>query len=383
MTTEPLDLLVVNWQDIENPQAGGAEIHVQELFGRLAARGHAITLLCSGWPGAPSPARVGGLEVHRTGGRPSFALKAIPYYRRRLADRGFDLVIEDINKIPLYSPLWSRAPVVGLVPHLFGATAFREASVPFAAAVWLAERPLPFVYRGVPFEAISHSTADDLAERGIPGERIRVILLGIDHDHFRAGAGVARFPEPTFAYVGRLKRYKGLEIVIDAVARLRRQDVGARLVIAGKGDHEEALRRHATEYDPEAVEFRGYIPEEAKLELLRRAWATVYPSPKEGWGITNVESAASGTPVIASDSPGLRESVADGRSGLLVPHGDVGAWTDALGRIARDAGLRERLARGALEFSRRFDWERAADETEAHLREVLAVRSARGGAVVL
>ena len=107
---------------------------------------------------------------------------------------------------------------------------------------------------------------------------------------------------------------------------------------------------------------------------MRRAWTCVYPSPKEGWGITNIEAAACGTPAVASDSPGLRESVAHEKSGLLVRHRDVKAWVAALRRVVEDTGLRHRLRAGAIEFAARFTWDRAADETEAHLQEVVFER---------
>ncbi len=369
---EPLHLLVINWQDRKNPQAGGAEIHLHEIFGRLASRGHRIVLLCSGWKGARRIEEVDGLHVHRVGGRHTFTLRAARYYRRHLSGAKFQLVVEDINKIPLSSPRWVEAPVVALVPHLFGATAFREASPPLAAAVWLAERPLARVYRGVPFQAISESTADDLAARGIPRPSIQVIYPGIEHERYTPDPSGERFPNPTFAYVGRLKRYKGLERVIDATARLRAGGIDARFVVAGKGDHERALRRRAARTPPGTVDFLGFITEDEKVSLLRRAWATVYPSPKEGWGITNIEAAACGTPALASDSPGLRESVSHERSGLLVPHDGPGAWEQAMRRIVTDQALRERLSAGALEFAASFSWDRAAQETEAHLRRSAA-----------
>ncbi|UCF20490.1 MAG: glycosyltransferase family 4 protein [Gemmatimonadota bacterium] len=370
MSAARLKLLVINWQDRLNPQAGGAEVHLHEIFGRLVRRGHEVTLLCSGWPGAPRRENVDGFDVHRVGGRHTFTFLAQAYYRRCLLDGGFDLVVEDINKIPLYCPLWVRSPVVGLVPHLFGGTAFQEVSVPFAAAVWLTERPVPYFYESVPFQAISRSTADDLAERGIPRRLITVIHPGIDHSRFASFGREGRFAQPTFVYVGRLKRYKGLELVIDALARLAEEGVGARLIVAGKGDHGAELQRHAAARAPGVVDFRGYISEDEKVDLLRRAWAVVYPSPKEGWGITNIEAAACGTPAIASDSPGLRESVAHEKSGLLIPHGELEAWVDALRRVARDEALRRRLSGGAVEFASGFSWERTADQTEAHLREV-------------
>lgn len=372
MSQGRLNLLVVNWQDRRNPQAGGAEIHLHEIFGRIAERGHRVTLLCSAWPGAPAHEVVDGIDVHRVGGRHTFTILALPYYRRYLADAGFDLVVEDINKLPLYTPLWVRPPVVALVPHLFGTTAFREASLPVAATVWLLERPVPHFYEEVPFQAISESTADDLTARGLSRSAIRVIHPGIDHSRFKPDPGREGFPEPTFAYVGRLKRYKGLEGVVDAVAQLVAEGIPARLLVAGKGDHEPELRDYAATRAPGSVDFLGYISEDEKVDLLRRAWATVYPSPKEGWGITNIEAAACGTPVLASDSPGLRDSVAHGGSGLLIRHGDVAAWAAALRRIAQDGGLRRALREGASRFAGNFSWERAADETEAHLQEVHA-----------
>lgn len=372
MSTDTLNLLVINWQDIENPQAGGAEIHLHEIFGRLVKRGHDVTLLCSGWRDGAARDEIDGIKIHRVGGRHSFTLLAARYYRRYLQDEGFDLIVEDINKIPLYSPLWARAPVVALVPHLFGATAFQEASVPFATAVWLAERPVPYLYEGVPFQAISESTADDLAARGLPRDDVRVIYPGIDHTIFHVDPAVQPFETPTFAYVGRLKRYKGLETVVDALARLVGDGIDARLLIAGKGDQEAALRDYADARVPGKVEFLGFVSEDEKVDLLRRAWATVYPSPKEGWGIANIEAAASGTPALASDSPGLRESVAREESGLLIRHGDVDAWTSAMRRITLDRDLRERLRAGATRFAGAFSWDRTANETETHFQEVLA-----------
>ncbi len=372
MTVGGLRLLVVNWQDIENPQAGGAEVHLHEIFRRLAQRGYAVTLLCSGWRGAAPRAELDGIEVRRVGGRHSFTLLATRYYQRHLRHIRFDLVVEDINKIPLFTPLWVEPPVVGLVPHLFGGTAFREAALPFAAAVWLAERPVPYFYQDVPFQAISESTAEDLVERGLPRSGIRVIRPGLDHSRFSPDPAARRFDRPTFVYLGRLKRYKGLEAVVDALGRLAAEGIEARLVVAGKGDHADRLRSYAGARAPGRVEFLGYISEEEKVDLLRRAWATVYPSPKEGWGLTNVEAAACGTPALASDSPGLRESVAHERSGLLVRHGSVEAWARALRRIARDEALRKRLGAGAIGFASEFGWDRTASETEAHFREVLS-----------
>ena len=368
-------LLLVNWQCRENPLAGGAEIHLHEIFGRLAARGHEVTLLCGGWDGCAPEAELDGIEVVRVGTRYTFPFLAARAYRRRLAGRPFDLLIEDINKIPLGTSRWGGPPVVALVPHLFGGTAFQELAAPLAAAVWLAERPLGRVYRDAPFQAISVSTAEDLAARGIPRESVAVIYPGIDTEGY-SPCVAQRAEQPVFAYLGRLKRYKGVQHVVRAFAAM--EHPSAVLEIAGAGDYRPMLERLATSLDlGERVRFLGRIGEAEKRDLLRRAWALVLASPKEGWGITNLEAAASGTPVVASNSPGIRESVRDGETGYLVPHGDTGAMTDAMRRLAADRGLVDRLGAQARRFAQTFTWERAAEETERHLEQVLATAGAR------
>jgi glycosyltransferase involved in cell wall biosynthesis len=363
-------LLLVNWQDRTNPQAGGAEIHLHEIFGRIAARGHEVALLCSGWPGCEPRATIDGIEIHRVGTRYTFQFHARRYYERELLGRGFQLLVEDINKVPLNTPRWPGARVVALIPHLFGATVFQEAPIAVAAAVWLAERPLPRVYRGCPFEAISQSTADDLVGRGIRPELIQVIYPGIDSQHYTPAPGT-RAERPVFSYLGRLKKYKGVDIVVRAFAQAALPE--ATLEIAGAGDYREALERLARSLDlGQRVRFLGRISEDEKLALLRRSWALAFASPKEGWGITNLEAAACATPVIASNSPGIRESVRDGETGMLVPHGDVEAFAGAFRRLATSPSLVERLGAAARPFAESFTWERAADETERHLQAVVA-----------
>lgn len=365
-------ILVVNWQDRQNPEAGGAEIHLHEIFGRLAAGGHEVSLLCGGWPGSPSRTRLDGIDVHRVGTRHSFPVLVYPYFARIFAPRAVDVLVEDINKVPLYTPRWGRPPVMALVPHLFGSTVFQELAFPLATAVWVAERPLGRAYRDVPFEAISESTADDLVQRGIPRDSVRVIYPGVDTREYTPNV-IERSSAPLFAYLGRLKKYKGVHIAIRAFAAMTHPD--ARLEIAGAGDYQPALEDLARALDlGERVRFLGRITDAEKLSLLRRSWGLVLASPKEGWGITNLEAAACGTPVVASNSPGIRESVRDGETGYLVPHADVAAMALALDRLAAFRGLVEEVGARARHFAESFTWERAANETERHLLELPAPR---------
>lgn len=367
---EPLRIVVANWQDRENPRAGGAEIHLHEVFGRLAARGHQVTLVTSGWPGAPSETTLDGMRVIRTGGRHSYLLTAPPLLRRLVAELHPHVLVEDLNKVPLFSPLWSPVPVLLLVHHLFGSVAFQEASVPVALATWLLERPIGPVYARVPVVAVSDSTARDLEERGLPRDRIQVIPNGVELEGLHPAPAGERYPEPTLLYLGRLQRYKRVDLVLQAVARLRDQGVEVRLLVGGKGEQRGALEQLRDRLGlGDRVEFLGFVSEETKRELLRRAWVHVLASPKEGWGISVLEAAACGTPSVASDSPGLRDSVRDGETGLLVPHGEVEALAGALERLMGDAELREAMGRRARGWAEEHDWEGVALRWEALLRE--------------
>ena len=363
-------ILVLNWQDFTNPQAGGAELHLQEIFSRIVARGHSVDLLCSSWANAPARVTLDGIEVHRTGTRHSYPFVAQRYYRRHLARNDYDVVIEDLNKVPLYTPLWGVGKLVVLVHHLFGGTVFREALAPLAAAVWLSERPLGAFYRGVPFQAVSVSTADDLVARGIPRGSIRVIYNGVDSDRLTPNFA-ERADQPLFVYLGRLKKYKRVDVVIKAFAELNVPE--ARLEIAGTGDYRARLDGLVKSLDLGGrVRFLGFIPEDDKVHLLRRAWASALASPKEGWGISNLEAAACGTPVIAANSPGIRESVIDGESGFLVAQNDPHAMAAAMRGLVQSPDLVDVLGKAARRFAETFSWDRAANETLAHLEEVVA-----------
>lgn len=366
-----MNLLVVNWQDLRNPQAGGAEIHLFDLFSRLAARGHRIRLVCSGFEGGAARAVVDGVEVLRTGDRMSFAWRGRGAIRAALRAERPDVVVEDINKIPLGTTTLTDRPVYAIIPHLFGTTAFQEVSAPMAAAVWTAERAIPRLYRRAWFHAISESTRDDLVHRGIPTERIVVVHPGVDAAHYSPVPGASRTSPGRFVYVGRLKRYKGVEYLLRAMALARQQRPELSLDIAGSGDDRPRLERLAAALGQgDSIRFLGYVDEPTKLSLLRGALANVFPSPKEGWGITVMEAAACGTPSLASDSPGLRDSVVAGVTGLLVPHGDPQAMSHEMLKLAADPALVDQLGAAARRYAESHSLDAAAGLVEAHLLDL-------------
>jgi glycosyltransferase involved in cell wall biosynthesis len=339
----------------------------------LAARGHDVTLLCSGFPGCLPSEELDGIEVRRVGGRMTFSLRAPAYFKSYLGKDRFDVVVEDLNKVPVFMPFWTRTPVVLLVHHLFGSTAFREASFPVASATWILERPVPRVFHGSAVAAVSESTAEDLRARGMTGSSIALVPNAVDLEELSPAPETDRFDQPTLLYLGRLKRYKGIDLILKAVARVRKGGIPVRTLIAGKGDYAGKLKNLASKLGiGDTVDFLGYVPEEEKVRLFQRSWVHVLTSPKEGWGISILEAAACGTATVASRSPGLKDAVLHGKTGLLTPHGDVEKLSQAISGLLTDPSARVRMGKAARRFAEGFTWEDSALRMEAILEDRVA-----------
>ena len=359
-----MKILVFNWQDRLHPQAGGAEAHLHEIFSRLVKRGHTVHLVTCGFDGAPSSTHIDGMTVYRIGTRTTFNLHVPFWWRRTGVKLGVDIVVDDINKIPLFTPLFVKAPIIAIVHHLFGSSIYKEASLPAALYVRLSERLLPHVYRSTQVAVVSESTRSECASIGMPESNMTVIHNGIDQHAYPMRVG-QKTNYPTVTYFGRLKQYKSVDHLFEAFAILRRSQAKARLWIIGKGDDEKRLRSLASDLGIESsIVWHGFVSEKQKYELLSQSWVVVNPSIKEGWGITNIESNACGTPVISADSPGLRDSVSIDVSGKLYPYGDIRMLSHEIESLFNDLKRREALEQSSVVWAQRFSWDESTDAME-------------------
>jgi glycosyltransferase involved in cell wall biosynthesis len=272
-----------------------------------------------------------------------------------------------------------KKPLLVIIPHLFGTTVFRETNPVLASYVYLMERPIPLVYKNALFEVISESTVRDLQKRGIPEERIRVVYCGMDHSTYCVDSSVPKFEQPTILYVGRIKRYKSVDVIIKAVPIVLREIPSARLAIVGPGDNLSGLRHLADKLGvSDKVLFTGFVTMEEKVGWMRRSHIIVNPSPKEGWGLTNIEANACGTAALASDADGLRDSVKDGETGMLFPYGDYKNLAGKIIAVLRDAHLRNRLENNALAWSQTFTWDDCARRTMEVVEEAAGEVDSQG-----
>jgi glycosyltransferase involved in cell wall biosynthesis len=366
--------VVVSYRDIRHPEFGGAEVIIYEIFRRYAAAGHRVSFLTGHWRGAAESETIEGMEIHRFGNQYNFNFLVPGRLRRLLAETPADLVVEDINKIPFFTPVFQKqSPVLGVVPHLFGTTVFQQAPFPLALYVYLYEQFIPMAYRGCRFSVLSNTTCEDLMARGIPRERMRLIRGGLDHDYHKPIQRVGRLPKPVILYLGRIKKYKRIELVIDALPKVLETVPEAQYWIVGDGDYLPELkslvaRRNLADH----VKFLGYQDGEEKYRTLEQTRVLAYTSPKEGWGLSVIEGNALGIPCVASNSPGLRESVRDGETGYLVPHGDVAALADRLSELLGNDDTWRKMGESGINWAATFNWDRAAAETLELSEEIIA-----------
>jgi len=367
-------IIMVNWQDIKHPLGGGAEVHYQEIFQRIVKMGHPVTLLSCRFPGAVKEEVIGGIRVIRTGVRSNFNL-IMPFVLRKLLKEKYDILILNINKLPFFTLQYIKLPKLIIAHHFFGKAVFLEASLPLAVTVYCAEELFLKLHRKIDVMYYSNSTKDDLLKHRFPPGKLHFIPIAVDLKTYRVLPGIEKYPTPLIVYLGRIKKYKSVDNLISAMPAVFKSIPDARLIIVGDGDDKRRLEQLTEKLNlRDRIEFMGFISEDEKIEWLNKAWVVVNPSSKEGWGLTMTEANACGTPVVAADSPGLRDAVKDGKTGLLYPYGDIDALSHSIVKILSDSNLRDKLREGGLIYARKYTWDISAEMTLELMQKIIAER---------
>jgi len=360
-----LRILVLNLRDIRNPRAGGAERHLHELFSRLAAGGHRVTLHCGGYRGAKRQETIDGICIVRRGGRLTTAVASIGFYLGHRRD--FDVIVDYTCQLHFLTPLYVRQPRVAMSMHLVG-DIYRH-DLPLGVGrlfAWWEAFSLRHYYRNERFVAISESTAAELQHHGVAASQIRVIHCGRYEP--APPTEVAKTEYPSIVYHGRLKRYKRVSWLLESMPELRRAVPGVRLHIVGDGDQLKRLRRTALRLNLDgSVVFHGWLADRQRWQVVGSSWVNVQPSLKEGWGLTVLEAGQCGVPSIASNACGLMDAVLPGQTGELFEVTDRAEMVrHAISLLTNDA-LRKRMGKEAADWANSFAWEQASVELEETL----------------
>jgi len=350
---------VLAWRDLDDPEAGGSELHAHEVLKRWSAAGLKVVLRTSAVDGLSERAVRDGYEIIRRSGRYRvFPRSAFDEVFRRNGRR--DALVEVWNGVPFLTPAWGRGPRMVIQHHDHTAMwPLVLSPIPARLGSLLERRLAPPLYRSTPIVTLSRSSADGLiAGLGHRPEMVHVVEPGIDRLY--RPSGIPELP-PLVLSVGRLTQSKRVDVLIRSFAEALRTVRGLRLEVIGEGPEEDLLRALVVQLDiASSVSFLGRVTAEALLDAYRRATLVASASISEGWGMTITEAAACGTPAVVSDIAGHRDAVVDGRSGLLAA--DQSDLAAGIVTVAGNQVRRSELSAGAIAFARRFDWDRTATE---------------------
>lgn len=360
-------ILILNWRDIKNPSSGGAEILTHELAKQWAAGGHDVTQLSSRFPDCLPEEIVDGVKIFRMGhpdARRIFNsvhfLAFLTYHKEFKGN--VDVVIDEIHGVPFFIPWYVREKKVALICEVAGKLWLTTFGPLFGLLGLLVEKfYLRFVYNKTFFLTISNSTKENLLQNGIKEKSIGIIPMGV---HLPKKLNVyQKEKNPTLIFVGRVNKQKGVEDAIRATAELASHIPKIKLWIVGRGEdfYIEAMINLARKLHIEdKIIFCGYVEEEKKFALLGKAWILIHPSLAEGWGINVIEANAVATPAVAYNVGGLRDSIRQGKTGILSKKNTPKELANCVLYLLADRNRYSQIAKAAKIWSEGFSWEHAA-----------------------
>lgn len=360
---------ILAWRDLEDPEAGGSEVHIDEVARRWAEAGIEVTMRTSFAPGRSSETYRGGYRVIRKAGRYLVFPRAV--LSERTGRHGpADALVEVWNGMPFASPLWYHGPRLVLLHHVHAEMWGMVLPRTLAALGDTIERRLaPPIYRSSAIATLSTSSRDELVhDLRFSPDRVRVVPPGL-HERFRPDplGDDARSPRPLVVAVGRLVPVKRFDLLIEATARAREKIPALQLRILGEGYERDALEQLVDQLDARSwVELPGRVDDAALVDSYREAWLVASTSLREGWGMTLTEAAACGTPAVATRITGHADAVVHGATGLLVDDVEV---ADALVELLDDPARRAAMGAAARARAGELTWGRTAHELLSILAE--------------
>lgn len=356
-------ILIFTWRDIKHPRAGGSEVYFHEIAKRWIKMGNSVDWISGAWKGCKKEEIIDGVRVMRVGGEKTlYALAPLKYLS--LTNKP-DVIIDNENGIPFFSPFFSRRRKFLHMHHLHHDVWAIETKgkglknkLLGYLGYFLEAKIMPLVYKKIPIITLSKSSAKSI-KKGV-GRIIKgIVNPGIDFVKYKH---YSKSKEPSLLFLNRIKRYKGIETLLDATIWLNKDIKNLKVFIAGIGDDMKEMQDYARKHNLTNVKFVGRISEEKKHELMQKSWIFINPSYIEGWGIVNIEANYFGLPVIGSNVGGIKDSVIDGKTGLLFEYGNYKELAEKIKLIINNKNLREKMRKNAKIWAKNFGWDKKAEE---------------------
>ncbi|MFX1285672.1 MAG: glycosyltransferase family 4 protein [Promethearchaeota archaeon] len=364
-----MKILILNWRDNANPKAGGAEVVVHELIHRWVSWGHKIVLFTSTFSGGERVVKRKNLMIFRYGN--DLSVRFFFWLYHRIFKNRFDIVIEaQTAGIPWFASFFLNTPIL-LLFHQTGrdypngslnnSVLFYEIPKPLAILAFWLEPVLLKLSTRIPAIAVSFSTKQDLMKLGFYNKNVVVIRSGFSTPIILPE--IRKSKVPTVISLGRLTGQKRVEESILAFYFIKKELTEAKMMIVGRGtpQYEKHLRNLVKKLGlKSAIAFYGFLSEEEKYNLLSKAHILLTTSIREGWGLVVIEANITLTIAVGYEVPGLRDSIINGETGLLVKRRDPKELAQAVIHIFKQPDKLEGMAKNARRYALSLSWDNAA-----------------------
>ncbi len=354
-------ILILNWRDIKNPKSGGAEIVTLEHAKAWVKKGHSVTWFTSSFKKAKRKEFLNGVKIVRFGNFISVYLFAPFYYF--FSGNKFDVVIDQIHGLPFFTPLYVRVKKIVLIHEVAGPIWDYMYPFPINYIGRLIE-PIYFkIYKNVKFWTPSNSTINDLVRYGINRKNCIKIHCGINNKVLEKLP--VKEKDPTFIFVSRIVRMKGIEDVIKSFFIINDSIKTSSLWIVGEGEKKyiDYLKKRFNLDSRKNVKFFGFVSDQEKLNLMRKAHLLLHASIKEGWGLVIIEAASQATPSVVYNVSGLNESVVSNKTGIVLKKDTPEEMALSSMQLLKNPKIYQKYQKYSLDLAKSLTWNKATKQS--------------------
>jgi glycosyltransferase involved in cell wall biosynthesis len=322
--------------------------------------------------GCSEEENIDGIKYYRSGSVLSVIPKAFKFYKQNR--NKIDYVVNQCNTHRFFTKIWvEKSKRIFFIHQLTKKIWFYHMKFPMSLIGYLLETPLLKLNKKDLTITVSDSTKKDLIDIGFIPEKISTLSEGLSFTPWKQEDFKKKETEPTIIYVGRFAEYKGIDASLVAFSMIKKQFPKAKMWIVGKPNMKYIEKKLnpicsknglSVSFDntPGDVEYKGFVSEEEKLSLMSRAHLLIFPSLREGWGLTISEAAAVGTPSLVYNAPGTRDAVQNADSGYMTEIGNIEGLKDNIVKALTDNEDYAHIQNKAYEFSTTLHWDNTAQQ---------------------
>ncbi len=336
-------------RDIKHPKAGGAERTIYEVGKRLVKFGIDLNLVTVNPGNLLNYEIVDGIKTYRIKGN----IRAHLNVGKMIRKIDPDTIIDDMDHaVPWCSPWFTNRKVIVFFRHLHARSLPGQVNIILAKMITLIEKMYPFIYKKNIFVTESGTSEQDLVYLGIKKANIMRIPPGVDLELFHPGK---KTENVQLLYFGGLRKYKRPEYAIKVYEELYNDIKDLKLIITGDGPLFNKLKGD-TKNKNYNIDFLGKIDYSELAKIIRDSWVNLHFSVTEGWGLSIMESSASGTPSVAFKVPGVVDTIKDNYNGFLV--NDINEFQDKILYIIKNEEL---FTDNSRKFAENFTWDKTTE----------------------